>query len=413
MVANKMTLSALLLACTLKLISPSPIARAQNIQEIERWNRAKNNSGATVLQSNPPSKRTPRREAPKSSAPTKDSSVDLSVDLESPSQGRPTASSKLAEPNFKIYFDFLLQRRPGINPLTFDHYHTLLLLEILPNADLSFSFEVNPSPRYYELNLKLTPNLMLRLGRIWIPFDQMNPHNMFGGWIYTSRFSQPNARSVFLPDLWTDLGVGFRYQLADSKAINLATDLYFVNGFQDGGSDPLGQVSVYPSFSSPSGVDNNAAKGVGTRLSALLGGRLSLGASVYRDVYSDESLASTQSILMLGLDGGFRLSTTEIRAGYISMKVSLPSPASTGLTRGAIYTELIQRFGKNWRAFLRAGSAQNDNRVIDVTDKQVLGASLQYDKTLYKIELQYYRDLNKIPVKVNTEFMAARFVVSL
>jgi hypothetical protein len=95
------------------------------------------------------------------------------------------------------------------------------------------------------------------------------------------------------------------------------------------------------------------------------------------------------------------------------MNVTLPSPATSGFTRGAIYTEFVQRFGQKWRAFLRAGSAQNDNRVIDVTDKQVVGTSIQYDKVIYKIELQYFRDLNKIPVKVNSEFMAARFVVSL
>jgi hypothetical protein len=242
---------------------------------------------------------------------------------------------------------------------------------------------------------------------------------MFGGWIYTSRFSQPNARSVFLPDLWTDLGIGFRYQLADTRALNVAADLYIVNGFQDGGSDPLGQVSVYPSFSTPSGVDNNGDKGIGGRFSAVLGGRFSLGASFYRDTYSDESFPNealgrtSQNIMMIGADAGFRLPTTEIRAGYIAMNVTLPSPATSGFTRGAIYTEFVQRFGQKWRAFLRAGSAQNDNRVIDVTDKQVVGTSIQYDKVIYKIELQYFRDLNKIPVKVNSEFMAARFVVSL
>ena len=146
-------------------------------------------------------------------------------------------------PSFKVYFDLLLTYRPGVTPITFDNFHTLLLADFIPRPDFQFSFEINPTPRYFELDYKPSQRLTLRAGRIWIPFDDMGPHNYFGGHINTSRLAQPNATSYFLPDIWADLGVGVKYDLYESSKINLTGDFYIVNGFGAGGTDPTGQVT--------------------------------------------------------------------------------------------------------------------------------------------------------------------------
>jgi hypothetical protein len=317
-----------------------------------------------------------------------------------------------AQPMFRVLFDLLLDLRPGISPLTFDSYHNLLMVDFTPRPELTFSFEVSPSPRYYELDYQINPHLTLRAGRIWIPFDQVNPHNYFGGRVNTT-FTQPPGAPAFLPDLWTDLGLGLKYQLIDTKELEVEGHVYVTNGFQAGGTDPLGVVgNNYPNFSGVPNIDNNTDKAVGVRLHALAANVFGIGASVYESRYTNDGQPDRR-VVMVGADAQLRLNSGfEAGLGYIFMKVGLPPPsAQDSFLRGGFYGEIGQKFASRFKLMARAGTAQNDNRLIAVTDQSLVGLVLEYDLGLAKISAQYYKDLQVIAGKTNYEYSALRAMI--
>ena len=191
-------------------------------------------------------------------------------------------SAAASGPVFKILFDLLLDYRPGISPLMFDNYHSFVLADVFPRPDLHFMFEVNPAPRFYELDYQATSRLTIRGGRIFIPFDELDPHNSFGGRYNTSLVAQPGG-AAFLPDIWADYGLGLKYQIADSKELSLVTDFYVTNGFGSGGTDPYpgSSVKYYPSFSNILGAPGSPSttndKAFGARLHANILGTLGVG----------------------------------------------------------------------------------------------------------------------------------------
>ena len=109
---------------------------------------------------------------------------------------------------FKVFFDLALYSRPGVTPLSFGNFHSYVFLDILPRENIQFSFDLasaRGSPSFYELDWQIAPWVQLRAGKIWIPFDDMSPHNLFGGRINVSTLAPPGGEP-FLPSLWTDLG---------------------------------------------------------------------------------------------------------------------------------------------------------------------------------------------------------------
>jgi len=341
-------------------------------------------------------------------------------------------------PNFKFYFDFLLKSWKGAttsttnrSDFTFDSYHQRMLVEFTPNPDLMFQADVSTwagqSPKYFEVDYMLSQSIQLRWGRIWIPFDDMAPHSIFGGRINTSKFFQGDE-TAFLPDIWADMGVGLKFILGDSGAFSSNLNIYVVNGFQDGSSSPVsgeGTNVTYPNFAGTSGAstDNNNAKGMGARWHSLTGRRFGVGASVYRDTYTGSSEATSKGLLMVGLDAQFRpTSTTELRAGYTKMKVEIGSsttgsgtpPAKDSFLRTAVYAEIGQKFGSEdrWKFLLRGGMSQNDNRVIDVSDKTIVGATLLRNFGAVEAQLTYARDLNVVATKFAYNYGAFRLVTA-
>ena len=117
----------------------------------------------------------------------------------------------------------------------------------MPNADITFSSEIRALPRFYELSWKVGKRNTLRLGKIWIPFDNTHPHQTFGGIMNTNEF---NETSQFMPDLWADMGIGLKFRLVDRPGLKMDADVYLVNGFGDAGaaSDPLSDSTTYPNF---------------------------------------------------------------------------------------------------------------------------------------------------------------------
>lgn len=336
-------------------------------------------------------------------------------------------------PNFKFYFDFLLKSWKGVagdgttsrSDLTFDSYHQRMLVEFTPNPDLMFQADISPASglKYFEVDYMLSRKVQLRWGRIWIPFDDMSPHSIFGGRLNTSKFFQ-GSETAFLPDIWADMGMGLKFILADTTSFSSDLNVYVVNGFQDGGVSPVqgeGTGVTYPMFSGTTGAstDNNNAKGMGARWHSLMGRRFGFGTSFYRDSYTGSTAPAAKGLTMLGLDLQLRpTATTEIRVGYTTMKVEIgeitATPAKDSFTRSATYVELGQRFGAEdrWKFLLRAGSSQNDNRVIDVSDKSIVGVTLLKNFGSVEGQLTYSRDLHQVPMKYAYNYGALRLVTA-
>lgn len=327
------------------------------------------------------------------------------------------------EPRFKMVFDTYLAMRPGVHPLTFRSFHTLLLVEFTPNPDLTFNFEVRPVPRFYEVDYKITPRLQLRVGKIWIPFDDLNPHNSFGGRVNTSPLSQDETRA-FLPDIWADLGVGAKVQLLESSTLSLLAHFYIVNGFDDNGTDPTGQTGPYPAFAGadpqgagngvfPSTKDNNDDKSIGGRVQATLFNRISLGGSIYTGRYTDEDKESAR-LLMFGADSQIRFGFFDLKFGYIAINGTLiPPSTSTEFIRGGIYGEGTFRLMERLRFRARVGSSQLDNRVISTDDQTIIGGDLSYNLGMVELGLVHNRDLNTVSGKNNYTFTALRMTLIL
>lgn len=332
-------------------------------------------------------------------------------------------------PIFKILFDLILDFRPHISQLSFDNYHSFVLADVFPRPELHFMFDVNPAPRFYELDYQATPSLTIRGGKIFIPFDEMDPHNSFGGRFNTSLVAQPGG-AAFLPDIWADYGLGLRIQLADSKELSAVADLYVTNGFGYGGTDPLGHSSYYPSFSTPTSVppnsndSNTTEKAFGMRLHANIMGTLGVGVSAYTNRYTPD-FTDTGRILMLGLDSQLRFATgTDFSMGYVYTSVGLVgvTPGSgepTSFLRGGLYVNASQKLSDRWKLTLAFGMTQNDNRVSQPTDEELLGFRLEYNIMLMKFFLEYYHDLDNPngatpyfgPGKANFDYYALRAVV--
>lgn len=325
--------------------------------------------------------------------------------------GPPRHHGSGAQPIFKFLFDLVFAIRPGANPWTFDNYHTLALVDIIPRQGFHFSFELNPTPRYYELDVDITDRLRIRAGRIWIPFDDMNPHNSFGGYINTSLL-RPAGTVAFLPDIWADLGVGARFQILDTKDLSALAHLYVVNGFGAGGADPTGAATSYPDFAALPSPDANTDKAIGGRVQmGFLQRMLSVGASFYTGRYTPDTEGSSR-ILMLGLDAQVRpLSRLEARAGYTFGSVGLPAGGS--FNRAGFYAEGKYKLLENWFASIRLGLLQGDNRVTDANDQNLVGGRAGYEADWYQLSVQYMRDLKDVAGKRSKEFTVLRFLVML
>jgi hypothetical protein len=312
------------------------------------------------------------------------------------------------KPSFVVLFDTLLTYRPGVDPsTTFDNYHTILLMEYMPTPKLYFGFEVNPVPRYFEMDYQLLSFLQLRAGRIYIPFDDLSPHSVFGGRANVSKMIPPGA-VAFLPDIWTDLGLGVKFSVLDSRAIKLDVHLYVTNGFGEGGVDPfVPPAPSYPDFSQIPNQDNNTDKAMGARVHmSLWKDAIGLGASAYRCRYTADS-DPEGDFYMLGIDGQLHLGGTELRGGLVYMNVSLPAP-STNFLRGGVYGELTQDLVRHWKVRARFGVVQNDSRVTTNSDMINGGGSILWHPGPVQLSFEFDQDFYQVTTKVNYTYVGLR-----
>jgi hypothetical protein len=323
-------------------------------------------------------------------------------------------SSTIAEPHFSIYFDLWAVYEPGKVGFTFENIHPELFLEIVPIPDLMFSFEVNPSPRFFELDYQAAKWVQLRAGKIWIPFDDMNPHSMFGGFIENSRIRL--GPTAYLPDIWTDLGVGANFTLMDTGPLKLGADLYVVNGFGNSGQpDPVdSKNSDYPTFADIpiTQTDNNTDKAIGGRVFAVIDRKFSIGGSFYSGRWSTDS-EPNERITMLGLDSQLQMGKTQFKIGFSYMIVSLFD--NTVFHRQGEYAEVNHKFGTKdeWMWLLRCGYLDPDDRVTNTDDTATIGGGLRWKPSLIAFELGYYQDIKYVAAKQGYTLAYFRTVIQL
>lgn len=320
---------------------------------------------------------------------------------------------------WKAYFDLLLLTRPGVAELTFVNLHSFLFLDLYPGSNFKLSFDVNSSRggfNFVQFDYQATPSLMISAGKIWIPFDDMDPHNLFGGRVGVSDnlFIQPGQTAFFLPDIWADLGLGVKYTMIDTHALRLVGNAYIVNGFGSGGTDPRSTGASYPSFGNIgiTSYDKNRDKAVGGRLHALLGGRFGIGASFYSGRWNDQSEAEAKRVTMIGADAQLRLLSAEVRAGGIQMNSNLGN--NTSFNRGGFYGELgISSKDNRWKVLIREGSVSLDNRIESTTDQTIVGGKVLYRPSFIQWSIEYSKDVQQRPGKVGMSLGMIRAVVEI
>jgi hypothetical protein len=332
--------------------------------------------------------------------------------------GDPGKGLNLA-PTFKFYFDMWLINQPNVMDFTFKNVHSYTFIDLMPDNKLTFSFSFNLSSRsnYFELGYQVTPRLNIRGGKILIPFDDTFPHTMYGGRPNLSVFFMQN-QTAFLPDLWAEPGVALRYRISELSSFRLDGTLYVTNGFQSNSSDPMpGQSGgIYPDFSGLNTIDisdNNRDKAIGGRLESLWFRKFGLAGSFYTCRYSDQG-APSERFTALGIDSQLRFASTgtEFRGAFITMNVDLPYDS---FSRGGWYLEASQKFGmkREWKGLLRTGYRQNDNRVIEVGDQQLIGGVLMWKPGLVQWSFETWKDLHTVDGKVNYTLTALRAAVEL
>lgn len=317
------------------------------------------------------------------------------------------------DPHFSVLFDLLLAYQPGKAEFSFLNYHPLLLMEIVPSPQLQFAFEVSSTPRYYELDWQAAKWVQLRLGKIWIPFDDLNPHNTFGGMVNTNRLRLGNV--YFLPDIWADLGIGARFSIYDSVDFRLTGDFYIVNGFGNNNSpDPTGTSADYPNFGDTSvqGADINNDKAMGMRFQATFAKLLSVGTSIYTGRWTNNG-SEARGITMLGMDAQLRWPRTEFRVGAVTMPTGLIGGGSYG--RVGIYAEAVKKFGANdeWKLLARTGYVDTDDRFTDENDVLNVGGGIRYKPGLVQFGLEHYQDIKKVEGKRGYSVTFFRTVIQM
>ncbi len=327
-----------------------------------------------------------------------------------PTMGAGGPGVSLSSVFFHFYFDFWLINRPGFGPVTFQNIHSISMMEAQPREDLFFSAEVSLNPRYYEI--KYAPvgkKWNLRVGKIWVPFDDINPHNRFGGRTNTRQLLSGNT--LFLPNVWTELGVVIESKLFEFRGWRAVGTAYVTNGFGAGGSNPSGATGEYPSFADidSSATDNNNDKALGARIQFNFKQAVTLGVSYYTARYSSQALESKRLSLM-GFDAGWQVGRIELRGGLLAGKVDL---FDGSMKKGGAYVELWGKLlpQRNLRVALKGGVLQPDDRFISVNDLKAVGAGIYYRPNFIQYSIEHSQDLEKVSGKRGYGITWARLAI--
>ena len=142
---------------------------------------------------------------------------------------------------------------------------------------------------------------------------------------------------------------------------------------------------------------------------------MSLGFSGYTCRYTSRT-ADPARFSALGVDLQLQPSNlTTLRAGYTLQFVGLvPGYPDSSFNRGGLYAILTQKLADRFKVTGNAGVIQPDNRVVDPSDRILIGGSLGYTPLPYfETTLNYLRDINRSAEKVAYDFISMRFAVLL
>jgi hypothetical protein len=303
---------------------------------------------------------------------------------------------------------------PSPQFLNFNNIHADIFVDLFALPEVQFLFEVSPTSRLYELDWKIHPEIELRVGRIWIPFDDMGPTRPYGGLISRSELA-PSHIPTFLPDLWTDLGVAVRVILSQTETETSDVQLYLVNGFQDDGIDPFQQVASYPGFGpgSNSTTDNNNDKAIGARLRLILDRSISYGFSAYTGQYTGRNFESSR-VSVFGIDSQVKLGDTwKVKGGYAVMLVGLISgSAYANYVRGGAHFSILKQVNDNFKVTLSGSAFQTDDRLVDASDRVLAGLTFSYlPQPNMELSGIFSRDFNKVLAKTQYNAIGLRYLM--
>jgi hypothetical protein len=262
----------------------------------------------------------------------------------------------------KIFADLLLEHAVGAKKFEFKPHHQHVIVQVSMSDDLMFAIHVSDNPIYYELVYALTPQLRIRAGKMFIPFGTNQFHHIIGGRV--------DELSSFLPETWTDFGVGIHHSFYDGEYMSAEYDFYVVNGFQ-GVERPI--------FGTGVASDNNMNKGIGARLRLDFLGHYAFVGSLYYDVWdSADSRALVFYSLGLELNKGFIdvpvLDRIGLRGEWSRGEVQLQDSNNQqgimehAFARAGFYGELTVQILEKLSFRFRTGRVNPDNTVEDDTD---------------------------------------------
>lgn len=303
---------------------------------------------------------------------------------------------------------------PPNQVFTGKNFYGLILGEITPYKRIKLNVEATTELRLLEVDWRVNDWLEMRAGRIWIPFDDMKPGSPFGGLINLYAFA-PSGVSAFLPDLFSDMGVAFRFILSRDEVEASEAHLYVVNGLQDDGIDPIHQSSSYPNLGPgvPPISDNNSDKGIGARIRMVLNKTISYAASFYTARFS-KSAETSSRVTMVGVDSQYRpLDFMKLKAGYSVMFVGLPPGSQTEkYLRAGLYFSVLTQVNEKIKISLMTSATQPDSRVTNLSDRFLFGGYFSY-LPLPNIETSflYFRDFNQVEGKTIYNSFGLRFLM--
>ena len=263
---------------------------------------------------------------------------------------------------FKLFVDMLLDYGVGEEKFEFRPNHVIAILQMTVLDNYLFAMHLSDDPVFFELNWTLSSRLTLKVGKLFIPFGTNEFHHIIGGRV--------DELSHFLPETWSDYGLGLSYVLIDTDWLSADYDLYMVNGFQ-GDDRPL----VSAGFTS----DNNMGKGLGARLKLIFFNNFVVTGSLYHDVWDAEDRYNLL-FYALGLElrpGAIPLPVLDklrLRGEWSRGEFRLPARNyQQGILRHAyaragFYGEAQYPLMRALSVRLRAGQLNPDNTVTDDGD---------------------------------------------
>ncbi len=271
---------------------------------------------------------------------------------------------------FKIIADLLLEYPVGAEKFEFTMHHTHVILQVILKEDLMFAIDISDDPVFYELYWNITPRFGIRAGKLMIPFGTNEFHHVVGGRV--------DELSNFLPETWSDFGVGIHHVFYDGEFLSAEYDLFAVNGFSG---------TERPIFGTGTSSDNNANKGIGARLKLDFFGYYGLAGSLYYDVWDpDDSKILVFYSVGLELRKGFIdlpvLDRIGLRGEWARGEVQLPgSNYQQGMiehsfARAGFYGELLAQILEELNFRFRLGRINPDNTVSDEGDVWVFEPAL-------------------------------------